>query len=798
MAKRGASPEREPETEQRPPLDLALSVPVPSILAWAGVPESMPHLQMLLAETLAALQLNQPLYYATLAHELLVYRAHDMSVPDIEDTLIEPLEPAELREHMREAIRHHTGSGLPAPMFLVLPGYAHNVQLPPHDRPVCSLHELDGEEHLRFAIALTELLVPYSVVMAWSPVLVDVVHSLFIQHKPASDLCLVAHETLRVLVAAHAEPRAVYDLLLATPAAFLVDAFAGFLAPLMAYVTAAAPRYMQEAVAEAQRVRPIRVDFYTRLRLLRTQQLARQLSPYQEATNQWMAEKPEHGGIISAEAGLGKTATLLAYIRMYSNPNGTGPTLVLAPSGVLPDWKTENATMFQAPHRLRIFKWHGKERPPLPYDQFDVVLTTVETLYSVGAGMTAYWPRFRRLVLDESHALVNAKGEYYKNLMAFVAAAQVQERWGMTATPFRNSSTDIDAQLRLFGIVPNAQPLRHVYFVRYGRNTHELPPIVDVILRVPLDPLEQNLYRHIYDYTKQLDRTYKKANREVKQRVFGQLQGAMHKLRWAAISFDLIPPATVEEMRRVTVEAIPTGLLYNLWGAIANRVTRWIATPDTHGPVPTHRPALPLPYPDLELPADRRLGDNYVSSRFAEVMRILAVIRRDRPDEKVLIFSGYVQTLKLLMRVLNDRAGYVAHVDTALYTGETKPSERDAIRKRFKEEATPWIMCINYKAGGAGINIQRANNIILLDMAWVPALDVQAIARAQRRGQQRTVYVYRLRAPGTIDERVSFLRQQKEAEWDKMLTAADGDEDAAAEMVENYIMAHLFDDDDDA
>ena len=80
--------------------------------------------------------------------------------------------------------------------------------------------------------------------------------------------------------------------------------------------------------------------------------------------------------------------------------------------------------------------------------------------------------------------------------------------------------------------------------------------------------------------------------------------------------------------------------------------------------------------------------------------------------------------------------------------------------ERFSGGTAP-VFLISLKAGGFGLNLTEADYFILLDPWWNPATEAQAIDRAHRIGQTRTVMVYRLVAKGTIEEKVMALKEGK-------------------------------------
>jgi hypothetical protein len=82
-------------------------------------------------------------------------------------------------------------------------------------------------------------------------------------------------------------------------------------------------------------------------------------------------------------------------------------------------------------------------------------------------------------------------------------------------------------------------------------------------------------------------------------------------------------------------------------------------------------------------------------------------------------------------------------------------------------------MYLTTAAGGVGITLTRASHVIITDPAWNPVADIQAVSRAWRFGQTRTVEVYRLIAQGTLEERIYRLCVQKHALASRILEETD-------------------------
>jgi SNF2 family DNA or RNA helicase len=92
--------------------------------------------------------------------------------------------------------------------------------------------------------------------------------------------------------------------------------------------------------------------------------------------------------------------------------------------------------------------------------------------------------------------------------------------------------------------------------------------------------------------------------------------------------------------------------------------------------------------------------------------------------------------------------------------GDTK--DRAGPVARFQAGEVP-LFLISLKAGGTGLNLTAADTVIHYDPWWNPAVEDQATDRAHRIGQDKPVFVYKLVAQGTVEERMLELQQRKKA-----------------------------------
>ncbi|XP_063247250.1 DNA repair and recombination protein RAD54B isoform X2 [Prinia subflava] len=153
---------------------------------------------------------------------------------------------------------------------------------------------------------------------------------------------------------------------------------------------------------------------------------------------------------------------------------------------------------------------------------------------------------------------------------------------------------------------------------------------------------------------------------------------------------------------------------------------------------------------------------DYTSDTFSEtdsgklqvLVKLLAAIHELNSSERVVLVSNYTQTLN----VLQDVCKYYGYSYTRL-DGHTPVSQRQHIVDTFNSKCSPaFIFLLSSKAGGVGLNLVGASHLILYDIDWNPATDIQAMARVWRDGQKHTVHIYRLLTTGSIEEKI-YQRQ---------------------------------------
>lgn len=140
--------------------------------------------------------------------------------------------------------------------------------------------------------------------------------------------------------------------------------------------------------------------------------------------------------------------------------------------------------------------------------------------------------------------------------------------------------------------------------------------------------------------------------------------------------------------------------------------------------------------------------DKY-SMKYRRMCEILSEIIAKK--EKVILFTSYTGMFNILLSDIPSRF----HIPVYSINGATPVEERQPTVDRFSTVEESALLVLNPRAAGTGLNITSANYVIHYNLEWNPALEDQASARAYRRGQTKTVFVYRLFYANTVEQVVN-------------------------------------------
>ena len=151
----------------------------------------------------------------------------------------------------------------------------------------------------------------------------------------------------------------------------------------------------------------------------------------------------------------------------------------------------------------------------------------------------------------------------------------------------------------------------------------------------------------------------------------------------------------------------------------------------------------------------RHLRKNWQPS--AKVNKCIELLERfQEEDQKTIVFSQFVSLLDLLQVPIDEKRWKCERYDGSM----SADARNDAIM-RFTDKSDCKIMLISLKAGNAGLNLVAASRVIILDPFWNPFIEMQAVDRAYRIGQQRAIEVHRILIEKTVEDRIIELQEKK-------------------------------------
>ncbi len=441
-------------------------------------------------------------------------------------------------------------------------------------------------------------------------------------------------------------------------------------------------------------------------------QLNAELRPYQKEGFDFLCHLTNLGlgGVLADDMGLGKTLqalTWLAWLR-EQHPDNPKPSLVICPASVLHNWERE-AEKFTPGCKVLVLE-SGAARHNLrkQIPQYDIIVTNYALLRRDLEELQKF--DFRAVILDEAQFIKNPGAQ----VTSAVKQIHSEQRLALTGTPIENRLTD------LWSIVDFVQPgylgsASHFHDVYEPQGESEEAIVARRIARRRLSSrLRPLLLRRLKV------QVAKDLPERIEQRRDCELGEAQRKLYLAELR-----RSRDQVMQTVAEKGVGQSKMQVL--AALTRLRQVCCHP-------------------------RLVGSDAVSGKTETLMELLVpLIER---GEKILVFSQFVQMLKIIETVCHAR-----QIPTHLLTGETK--NRQDVVNAFQADDRAAVFLLSLRAAGTGLNLTTASYVILYDPWWNPAVEAQAIDRSHRIGQTRTVNAYRLIAPGTVEEKIWELQQRK-------------------------------------
>ena len=461
--------------------------------------------------------------------------------------------------------------------------------------------------------------------------------------------------------------------------------------------------------------------------------LSASLRPYQQRGVDWLSflRQASLGGVLADDMGLGKTIQALAVMCPGES------TLVVCPTSVLPNWQNELARFRPG---LKVVSYHGPGRQLS--SGADVVLTTYAILRldaeRLQAGPGPGKPRWNLVLLDEAQAIKNPDSQVARAAYALPADC----RLCLTGTPIENRLDELWSLLHFSnrGLLGG----RRSFDERFSR------PIADGVAGSA-----EELRRKIRPFV--LRRQKREVAPELPPRTEAILPIALDERERAV--YDAVRAATRTEVVALLQQG--GGVMKALEALLRLRQAAC-------------HPAL-LPGAD---PAAGPAGVPSSSSKLERLAEALELAAEE--GHKALVFSQWTSLLDLIEPRLR-----TSGLDFVRLDGSTR--DRGEVVNRFQADDGPPVMLISLKAGGVGLNLTAADHVFLCDPWWNPAAEAQAADRAHRIGQDRPVFIYRLVAQNTVEERIVALQDKKRA----LFEAALGDAGAAASLTRDDLLELL-------
>jgi len=458
------------------------------------------------------------------------------------------------------------------------------------------------------------------------------------------------------------------------------------------------------------------------------------LRPYQKQGVYWMRflEKSGLSGLLADEMGLGKTLQTLTWISLQrTDPDARGkPALVVCPTSLVRNWEAEAAKF--TPHLKRlVISGHDRANAFRGIPEADLVITSYALLQrdleDAYLGVT-----FSVVVLDEAQHIKNRSTRNAK------CAKQLESvrKLVLTGTPVENSVADVWSifDFLLPGYLGDYTSFKALVEDPIGAGgqegaaaqeklRHKLHPFIlrrlkkDVAKDLP-DKIEKIAYCPM---TEEQQRWYNRILADARGRI-----GDMVRAKgFAKSKFEIL--ALLMRLRQVAsdVELLKEYRERNPHAAESGEALSG------------------------KLDAFFELLDEAIDG-----------------GHRVLVFSQFVTMLAILRRELESRGVKYCYLD-----GSTK--DRLGECRRFNQDESIPLFLISLHAGGTGLNLTGADMVVHFDPWWNPAVEAQATDRAHRIGQKRTVYVVKMIAEHSVEERVLALQRKKQLVIDATVGTTD-------------------------
>ncbi|KAK4864322.1 hypothetical protein LT330_009849 [Penicillium expansum] len=531
------------------------------------------------------------------------------------------------------------------------------------------------------------------------------------------------------------------------------------------------------------------------------------------------------GGILADDMGLGKTIQIISLILANAKPLTAGSsktTLIIAPVGVMSNWRNQIQDHVHKETAPSVLIYHGSgKKEAANLAKYDVVITSYGALaldFNPNANkapakgiFSLHW---RRVVLDEGHTIRNPSSK------ASLAACglRADSRWTLTGTPIINTLKDLYAQIRFLKFSGGLEDLRifNSVLIRpltagepearlllealmgticlrrrkdMGFINLKLPEMTSRIIRIKFNAHEQEKYSAfqteaqgaLLDFKDKEGKTTYSHLLEVLLRLrqvcnhWALCKNRVDKLMSMLEEHKVVPltPENVralQEMLQLQIESqelcaicldnleqpVITACAHSYCrGCIEQVIERQHKCPLCRADI---KETNTLVSPAVELGEDTNIVEadpDSPSSKIETLVKILTA-QGQAPGTKTVVFSQWTSFLNLIEPHLEQRGIKFARVD-----GKMQSVKRDNSINSFSNDPECTVLLASLSVCSVGLNLVAANQVILCDSWWAPAIEDQAVDRVYRLGQKRETTVWRLVMEDSIEERVLAIQERK-------------------------------------
>ncbi len=435
-----------------------------------------------------------------------------------------------------------------------------------------------------------------------------------------------------------------------------------------------------------------------------------ELRHYQQHGVDWLQHLASHGlgGFLADDMGLGKTAQTIAHICVeHAAGKLTAPALIVVPTSLVANWTAELIKF--APY-LKVVVLHGMERHEKrgELDGIHVVITTYTVLTRDIEEMKAL--PWHIVVLDEAQAIKSPDARATRA----VCQLDTDNRVCLSGTPIENNLEELWSQFAF--LMPGLLGDRRGFTKRFRT------------------PIEKN------------------GDAVCRAQLIQRIQPFILRRTKSEVATELPPKHTI--LRRITLAPDQRELYETIRGTLYETVREQVAERTlAQSRIIVLDALLKLRQACCD-PRLVKLASAKAVETSAKLEDLLEMLQELIPEgRRILLFSQFTSMLDLIKPRLRE-----INIPFVELRGDTR--DRAEPVRSFEAGEVP-LFLISLKAGGRGLNLTSADTVIHYDPWWNPAVENQASDRAHRIGQTKSVFVYKLIAVDTVEERILELQQRK-------------------------------------